>query len=128
LNVFAEDAYKINYNDLTMDTYNSIGNGDRKSSARNCSFFTVGHHSKGYCTFFGACRVDSIDYMYRGDCGELSLWGEKEIKEKEVRDQCSNYCKCLADHYHKFLASLLCLGGGDVPEPWPVYQERTLLG
>ena len=109
----------------TIETYNPIGNGDRRSTARNCSFFTFGLHSKGFCTFYGACRVDSIDYMYKGDCGELSLWGEKFIKEKEVRDQCfykcSNYYTCRADHYQIFLASLLCLGGGQVPAPWPVY-------
>ena len=85
--MLAEDTYEINYNDLTIDTHNTIGNDDRKSTVRNCSFFTFGRHSKGFCTFFGACRVGSIDYMYKGDCGELSLWGEKMIKETEVRDQ-----------------------------------------
>ena len=87
--MLGEDAYKINYNDLTIEMYNPIGNGDRGSTARNCSFFTFGLHSTGFCTFYGACRVDSVDYMYKGDCGELSLWGEKLIKEKEVRDQYS---------------------------------------
>ena len=55
-----------------------------ESPAFNCSFYTFGHYSDGFCTFFGACRVDSIDYMYRGVCGQLSSWGEKEIKDLEL--------------------------------------------
>ena len=30
--------------------------------------------------------MDSIDYMYRGACGQLSSWGEKQIKDLEVRE------------------------------------------
>ena len=56
-----------------------------ESPAFNCSFYTFGHYSDGFCTFFGACRVDSIDYMYRGVCGQLSNWGEKKINHLEVR-------------------------------------------
>ena len=29
---------------------------------------------------------------------------------------------------HTFLASLLCLGGGDVPEAWPVCRGGALCG
>ena len=62
-----------------------------KSPAFNCSFYTFGRYSDGFCTFFGACRVGSIDYMYRGVCGELSLWGEKEIKDLRVKEALDQY-------------------------------------
>ena len=62
-----------------------------ESPAFNCSFYTFGHYSDGFCTFIGACRVDSIDYMYRGVCGQLSSWGEKQIKDLEVREALDQY-------------------------------------
>ena len=43
------------------------------ATAANCSFLTYGHYISGLCTYYGSCRVESVDYMYRGACGELSL-------------------------------------------------------
>ena len=55
-----------------------------KLKGLDCSFFTYGYLEEGFCTFFGSCRVANTDYMYKGGCGELSLWGEKKIEEKNV--------------------------------------------
>ena len=55
-----------------------------KPQGLDCSFFTYGYLEEGFCTFFGSCRVANTDYMYKGGCGELSLWGEKKIEEKNV--------------------------------------------
>ena len=57
----------------------------KKKSALHCSFYTFGHYSDGFCTFF-ACRVYSIDYIYRGACCQVSSWWEKQIKDLEVRE------------------------------------------
>ena len=89
-----------------------------KSPALNCSFYTFGRYSDGFCTFFGACRVGSIDYMYRGVCGELSLWGEKEIKDLRVRETLDQY-----NFTHILILAILhCVGERGFPEPWPVYR------
>ena len=71
-----EGADRIQLTDLQSE--------EKGSTATNCSFLTFGYYSPGICTYYGACRVDSMDYMYKGGCGELARWGEKKIHEQEV--------------------------------------------
>ena len=51
---------------------------------RNCTFVTFGIYEKGFCTFYGACRIENKDYMYQGGCERESQWGEKVITQKNV--------------------------------------------
>ena len=72
----------------TLNDIEGVGNTNKykeiQPNANNCTFLTFGRLSPGICTYYGACRVDSTDYMYQGGCGELSLWGEGKIEKQEV--------------------------------------------
>ena len=54
------------------------------SEERNCTFVTFGIYEKGFCTFYGACRIENKDYMYQGGCEKESQWGAKVITQKNV--------------------------------------------
>ena len=72
---------------LKQDAKSEVKTSENKkldAVAASCSFLTFGHYSLGLCTYYGACRVESVDYMYRGGCGELSLWGLEKIDNKNV--------------------------------------------
>jgi len=85
-----------------------VNTSEAKLTGVNCSFITSGYHGEGFCTFFGSCRVENTDYMYKGGCGELALWGENEIQEKNhpcivwveeisvSQGQCSEAGDCVA--------------------------------
>ena len=76
---------------LNIQSVDILEEEKTKNHALNCSFYTFGRYTDGFCTFVGACRVESIDYMYRGVCGQLSLRGEKEIKDLRVRESLDQY-------------------------------------
>lgn len=61
-----------------------IGIPSTFSKGENCTFLTYGGFEHGVCTFYGACRIKSNDYMYQGGCEELSSWGEKEITKTKI--------------------------------------------
>ena len=50
--------------------------------------------------------MENTDYMYKGGCGELALWGENEIQEKNVR----TYKRLVLNISVFVLASLYCVG------------------
>jgi len=54
------------------------------SEGRNCTFMTFGIYKKGFCTFYGACRIQKKDYMYQGGCERKSQWGAKVITTENI--------------------------------------------
>lgn len=61
--------------------------GQEFGEGKSCTITIFGGYNYGLCTYYGACRIKNKDFMYQGGCGEISKWGEKQIKRR------SNVCK-----------------------------------
>merc|ERR1712212_52084 len=114
--ILAIHSYQVisgsnDYEDIVSKLKNNesiVKTSETKLTGVNCTFITSGYQAEGFCTFFGSCRVENTDYMYKGGCGELVLWGENEIQERNhpctvwveeisVRQgQCSESGDCVA--------------------------------
>ena len=58
--------------------------GKEFRKGKSCTITTFGGHKYGLCTYYGACRIKNKDFMYQGGCGEVSKWGEKQIKKRSI--------------------------------------------
>jgi len=111
-NIF-KTSFKISSSNLTFELNNF---------SSKCWFQQEFQSIEGYCTYYGACRVDNQDYMYQGGCEHLSEWGMKTIKSKKkirckvqvkkperIFGKCDSFGNCVSDNMLRKDESPQCL-------------------
>ena len=58
--------------------------GQKFDEGKSCTIKSFGSYKYGLCTYYGACRIKSKDFMYQGGCGEISKWGGRHIKKRSM--------------------------------------------